>query len=356
MTTMIAIASHVDSFSDRWIEYCKEHEMAYLLVDLFDTNLLNILRSNHVRAVLCAIPAFDLPTQLVAKSIIRSIETMGISIFPNQSSFWHCDDKNAQKYLFESLNIPMCPTNVFFERKAALAWAEITTYPKVFKLRCGAGSTNVQIVTCVQDARKLINAMFKRGIKSVPHLTSDLRTKIFKHQTKRDWRAVMQRLPATLSSNIHDRMTLARERGYVYFQDFMPNNKYDTRVTVIGTRAFAFRRYTRPDDFRASGSGRIDNTPEEIDHRCIEIAHAVAKLIGSQSMAFDFVYAPAHNPVILEVCYSYIAQAVYDCPGYWDEFLRFHHGNVWPQDAIIEDLLQSINSQSPLTFIRKKHD
>ena len=39
-------------------------------------------------------------------------------------------------------------------------------------------------------------------------------------------------------------------RGYVYFQDFIPDNQFDTRVTVIGNRAFAFIRKVRPGDFR----------------------------------------------------------------------------------------------------------
>lgn len=34
----------------------------------------------------------------------------------------------------------------------------------------------------------------------------------------------------------------------------------DTRVTVIGHCAFGYRRYNRPGDFRASGSGRLTVT------------------------------------------------------------------------------------------------
>ena len=28
-----------------------------------------------------------------------------------------------------------------------------------------------------------------------------------------------------------------REKGYVYFQDFIPNNKFDIRVIVVGEKA-----------------------------------------------------------------------------------------------------------------------
>lgn len=48
---------------------------------------------------------------------------------------------------------------------------------------------------------------------------------------------------------------LIYHKGYIYFQDFIPNNNYDTRVKVIGNRCAALRRYNRKNDFRASGSG-----------------------------------------------------------------------------------------------------
>lgn len=49
-----------------------------------------------------------------------------------------------------------------------------------------------------------------------------------------------------------------REKKYILFQEYLPDNEFDTRVTVIGNRAFAFRRFNRKKDFKASGSGEID--------------------------------------------------------------------------------------------------
>ena len=51
-------------------------------------------------------------------------------------------------------------------------------------------------------------------------------------------------------------MVLYDTKDYVYFQKFLPNNKYDIRIVVIGDRAFGFIRYNRENDFRASGSGK----------------------------------------------------------------------------------------------------
>jgi hypothetical protein len=47
------------------------------------------------------------------------------------------------------------------------------------------------------------------------------------------------------------------EKGYIYFQNFIPDNDSDIRVVVVGEKAFAIKRMVRENDFRASGSGSI---------------------------------------------------------------------------------------------------
>ena len=48
-----------------------------------------------------------------------------------------------------------------------------------------------------------------------------------------------------------------REKGYIYFQEFIPGNEFDIRIIVVGDKAFAIKRMVRKNDFRASGSGII---------------------------------------------------------------------------------------------------
>ena len=113
-------------------------------------------------------------------------------------------------------------------------------------------------------------------------------------------------------------------------------------ITIIGDRAYAFRRFIRPNDFRASGSGRIDWDPDAIDKEFIQIAYDTSTRINAQCLAFDFVYDTAKSPVILEVSYAFMPQAVFECPGHWDEQLNYHAGQSWPQDAIMFDMIDSI--------------
>ena len=130
-----------------------------------------------------------------------------------------------------------------------------------------------------------------------------------------------------------------RERGYIYFQEFLPDNAFDTRITIIGDRAFGFMRANRPNDFRASGSGSIVYEHEKIDKRCIEIAFRVADRIGTQSLAFDFLFNSQHEPMIGEISYCYMSSAVHACEGHWDHQGAWHPGHIWPEEAILEDML-----------------
>lgn len=60
---------------------------------------------------------------------------------------WHFDDKVGQKYLLESIQAPMVPTYVFYSKAEAIRWAKSVIYPKVFKLRGGAGGSNVKLIS-----------------------------------------------------------------------------------------------------------------------------------------------------------------------------------------------------------------
>jgi len=128
------------------------------------------------------------------------------------------------------------------------------------------------------------------------------------------------------------------EFGYVYFQEFLPDNTYDTRITIIGERAFGFHRLNRPNDFRASGSGRLVITPQEIDKKCIQIAFDITKQGKFQSMAYDFLYCQ-ERPVICEISYAYADWAVHNCPGHWKRDLSWVEGQMWPEQAQVEDFL-----------------
>src|SRR5690606_7285208 len=97
------------------------------------------------------------------KKILFALEHSGVKVFPDFWTAWHFDDKVAQKYLLEAIGAPLVPSYVFYDKIQALEWAEKTSYPKVFKLRGGAGSANVKLVKTKSQCIKLIKKSFGKG-------------------------------------------------------------------------------------------------------------------------------------------------------------------------------------------------
>lgn len=338
---ILAIHHKPGSFSDRWVEYCKENHIDFKMINCLGNNVIG--ECADASAVLWNWHQEISAEVLIARQVIAALESKNIYVFPNLATCWHFDDKLGQKFLLEAVGAPLVPTYSFFDKAAALAWIDRTEFPKVFKLRSGAGSTNVKLVENRRQAKSLCATAFSQGFVATSAYFADYQTKIRKIRSAKDLWGKISRMPGSLLTKRRQLHLIPRERGYILFQDFMAGNTYDTRINVIGDRAFGFTRGVRPNDFRASGSGRIDYNMEQVDLRCVQIAFEVAKKIGAQSLAFDFVKDAAGYPLIVEISYTYIASAVYQCSGHWDEQLNWHEGHLWPEDAIIADVIEHLN-------------
>jgi glutathione synthase/RimK-type ligase-like ATP-grasp enzyme len=273
-----------------------------------------------------------------AQTLIPLLERqLQIKCFPNVTTCWHYDDKIRQYYLMRNAGFPMTDSYIFWERAQALAWLAAAPLPVVFKLKGGAGSNNVLLVRSRGQGERLIKTMFGRGM--ITNGVSDSAAVRFAHFN-------LYRELHHLAGNAYRAMRgedvsefWQRQKNYVLFQKFLPGNPHDTRVTIIGDRAFAFRRLVRTNDFRASGSGLIEYEPQQIDLRCVQIAFQVSKTMEFQSMAYDFLFNADGDPEFCEISYIFWDSAIFRCPGHWDENLNWHTGHTWPQFAILQDLL-----------------
>jgi len=348
----LAIHDREHSFSDRWITYCDQHDISYIRVNCLDNDIIQKLRI--VDALLWHWDHNDPRGLFMARYVLMAAEAMGIVIFPNMPTCWHFDDKVAQKYLLEAIGAPLIPTYIFYDLEDALQWIGGTSFPKVFKLRRGAGSSNVHLVRTRDEARALAKQAFSRGFNPIAKYSNDV-TKRYRAACRRgDLLRVLRRVPQILMKIRRINQAMGREKDYLYFQDFVPGNQFDTRVTIIGDRAFAFIRKVRPGDFRASGSGVIDYDVQKIHLECVQSAFEIAQKVGSQSMAFDFVVMPDGHAVIAEVSYCYLNTAVYNCEGYWDHKLNWHPGHVWPEEAILMDLLDITSKRESSCYSTSK--
>lgn len=330
---MIAIHDSTTGFHPRWVAYCQQNAIPYRLVNCYDSDIIQQLQG--CRALMWHHGQSNPRDILIARQILSALEHAGLKVFPDFRTAWHFDDKVAQKYLFEALDIPSVPAHVFVERDKALAWVESTEFPKVFKLRRGAGSAGVQLVRNSQQARRLIKRAFGRGF-PVYDPWGSLKERLYKMRSGQASLISLLKGAARIIYPPRYSKILGRERGYVYFQDFIPENDSDTRVIVIGERAFGIRRMVRPGDFRASGSGRISYAREDIDERCVYMAFRVTKNLGSDCAALDFVFNAEGSPSVIEVSYGFITEVYDPCEGYWDQDMQWHPAEIEPQGWMVE--------------------
>lgn len=273
-----------------------------------------------------------------ARSLLPVLENeLRLKCFPDQKTCWHYDNKIRQALIMKAKGLPFAESWVFYDKAKALDFVASASYPVIFKLSGGAGSTNVVMVETRAAARKLVKIMFGRGM--LPH---EIPGDIVK---KRDFKFIKW-LKITLVHTIIPRLKgidtsryWFKHKNYVLFQKFLPNNAFDTRVTVIGGRAFAFRRFNRDNDFRSSGSGKINYDMQAIDKNMVRLALDISKEMGFQSMAYDMLVNEHGKPEFCEISYTYQDTAIYNCPGYWDEELGWHAGHFWPPYLHLRDLL-----------------
>ncbi|MDM1344686.1 hypothetical protein HXZ95_10605 [Acinetobacter pseudolwoffii] len=337
----IAIHHRQGSFSERWIEYCKVKGISYILVNAFDNDIVDqvsdcdVFMWHHHHA--------QYKDVLTAKRILFALEHAGIKVFPDLKTGWHFDDKVAQKYLLEAIGAPLVPSYIFYDKQQALDWAKEASYPKVFKLKGGAGASNVKLVKNYSEIVNLINKAFGKGFSQFDRFGYFVEQFNKFKKGKGSFIGVLKGIIRVFNIPYFAKQQ-SRERGYIYFQEFIPGNDSDIRVIIVGNKAFAIKRMVRENDFRASGSGSIIYDHSQIDIRCIDLAFKINHKINSTSIAFDFIFDNNGNPLVVEISYGYSAQAYDLCAGYWDENLIWHEGKFNPQGWIIENLLKSYNN------------
>jgi len=201
----------------------------------------------------------------LAKRFISLFDKIqGSKTFPSFNDYWYYDDKMAQSFLFQKLNIPTPNTFVFYHKDEALDFIQSKTkYPLIFKSPSGAGSANVGLLKSKLQAKRYINKAFGKGIE-----------------------------------------TSSREelqRHYVYFQEYLRDNCGDFRIICYGkNRISGFFRENRPNAKFASGSGLFDlgDVPTDV----LKFAYMVQKKLNFPTvMSYDIMKDNEDNWVVGEI-------------------------------------------------------
>jgi len=239
---------------------------------------------------------------------------IGKLVIPNFETIWHFESKAAQSYVFNYYGIPTPRTVVTFSLKDAMQLLDAEHYPLVFKTSSDAGSRGVWMVKTKRKAKCLAWRTLYTGF----------------------WWKLARRL-----------LKLDHRDNVTYWQEFVPNNNCDLRITAIGDKfAVGFWRKNRPHDFRASGSGRIDyDKPltEDIIHFCLN----TNKKLNFDSMAYDIIFRNGRF-VVTEICYTYADIVIHNAAGYYERLdngsLIFRAKHTWPEQLWVRWLAHRLKN------------
>ncbi|HLT41980.1 MAG TPA: hypothetical protein VKZ95_04680 [Sphingobacteriaceae bacterium] len=328
----VAIHHTKSSFSEQWIEYCKSNNISFKIVDAYDSDIIakledcDVFMWHHHHA--------NYRDVLAAKPILFSLEQAGKKVFPDFNTGWHFDDKVAQKYLLEAINAPLVKSYVFYDRSSAEQWLYSTSLPKVFKLKGGATGINVRLVRNKSEGKRLIRKAFGKGFPAFDRW-GNLGERWTKFKEGKERFVDMIKGFVRLFIKPEFAKMSAKEKGYVYFQDFIAGNDGDIRIIVIGQKyAYGMKRMNRKNDFRASGSSNF--VYDRISDDVLKVAFETAKKLNLQSVAFDFVKGENNEPLIVEISYGFGTKGSSRCPGYWTNDLTWHERKFNPYAWMIE--------------------
>lgn len=307
------VKDEVEGWWKRFSAEMEHRKISYRIIQIAKTDWLD-----HIYPCEAVIwrPNLAEPLCTQAREKLFFIETiLKRRVYPSQACWWHYNSKRAQHFLAKKNKIRMPRTFVTYSYEEAYAFLGRTIFPMVSKGSGGASSKNVRLLTSREQALKELNLIFTKGL----------------------WNRIKRR---SLKSLCLKSNQFNGQKEYIYYQEFLPGNNNDYRVTTIGPSiAFAFSRRNRKDDFRASGSGNI-NYDSVHDLDAISYCLQISENLGFDTMCYDILYRDK-TPYICEFSFTFNDRAIFNCPGYFEKknnHLNFIERNVWPQSLIIDHL------------------
>ena len=288
------------------------------------------------------------PDFLLMPAVLDLIEDLlGLPVFPCRRMRILFDRKDLQSQTLGSLGLPIVPARCTDDYSRFVREMSETEFPIVIKYVNGAGSSQVTLARTRKEALAIGRTIARRREFHLPTpLTRQTRLLLGRaaRLAKKGARSVFdpsyeQKLKHLIPWQAND---ISQRLPLIYWQPFIRSNDGDIRVTVIGDRAFTFRRGNRANDFRASGSGRISYEHAQSDRDAVEMAFKAEKRLDVGNIAFDFLRAPDGSPRIVEVSYGYLSSAVEKCPGHWLRDGSWCDGPRKPEDVHVEWFLRDI--------------
>lgn len=330
---------HSTNWSLAWEQNCQFNNYEFDVINPYKMEVISTLINYDL--VLWHYSNYSFKDMLIGKNVLNTLELHGKKVFPSFNDAWHFDDKLAETYLLESIKAPIPKSFYYFDFNnfEKDLNGNLFSFPIIAKLRNGSGSHNVKKINSVGELMNYAKKMFSSGINSAPSLLFKASSNIKSSKNLKTFVNRAKRIPEFLKS-LSNAKKFNVEKGYVYLQEFIPNDGYDLKVVVIGDKLSFIGRNIREGEFRASGSGDIFFDKEKLTENVINSAFEASDKLGFKCMGYDYVINKnTGEGKIIEISYGFSHHALLEAKGYFDRSGIWHSQPLNAPEEILKNLL-----------------
>lgn len=338
-------SDHSTIWNKPWIDFAKENDMSCTIFNPEDLDLIDKLKT--VDIVLWHFSGYSYTEMLISKSILFSAKAMGKKIFPDFSDVWHFDDKIAETYLLQSIKAPLPNSLMFYDLKTIKDFLDSgkSNFPYVAKLRNGSGSHNVKMIQNKEELNKYASVMFNKGFSSAPSLLYKTTSNIKSSKSIKTFINRVKKIPEFLRT-LKNSKKFPNEKGYVYLQEFIPNDGYDLKIVVVGDKLSFIGRNIREGEFRASGGGDLFYDKSFVTQNVIDSAFKTSDKLGFKCMGYDYVVDKTSGEgIIIEISYGFSHEALLSAGGYFDRNGKWYDKPLNAPQELLKNIVSEINEE-----------
>lgn len=162
---VIGIIKQFAHYHRHYVSACRELQVAYKLLDISGSNWVDVISGSGCDAFLVWPSAnVSIWKDMFDDRLKIMHEDLNKIVYPSTKELWLWESKRRTRDWLMAHNIPLPRTEVFYDMDEALSFVSRAELPLVLKMNCGASSNGVRILRDLREAKKLIRAIFRKGI------------------------------------------------------------------------------------------------------------------------------------------------------------------------------------------------
>lgn len=206
-------------------------------------------------------------------NVVQGLEFAGARVIPKLKYLWSHHNKVLMEILRDQSGLESIMN---IKARHFGSWEEMVLektnlkFPFVLKRADGTLSSSVKLVRSISELKKVVKSLLSPKNGWYFEFKEQVRMRIHKGY-KRE----------------------SKYRGKFIIQEFIPHLKNDWKVMVYAKRYYVYKRQTRKNDFRASGSGREDylyGSKAEFPKGMLEYAHIVYENFNVPCIGLDIAF------------------------------------------------------------------